>query len=92
MLPLPVLCAAVLRGKVDFEELSDVLREMIRAWPDIRAFLILNCAKYLTHRAVEAHGIDVVIWSQFVSGLDDASCRTYGELCYFTWNLLSKVK
>ena len=103
-------------GKVEFEALPDVLPERIRAWPDIRAFLKLNCAKYLTHRAVEAHGIDGVIWSdvsglpwfalfyvlvlsckasfksQFLTRLDDASCRSYGELCYFTWNLLSKVK
>ena len=61
MLSLPVLRVAVLRGKVDFEELFNVLPEMIRAWPDIQTFLKLNCAKYLTHRAVEAHGIDEVI-------------------------------
>ena len=116
LMSLPSLRSAVLPGKVDFKELPDILPEMIRAWPDIRAFLKLNCMKYLTHRAVEAHGIDGVIWSdvyrgprlalfyvlvlcykasfksQFESGLDDASCRNYGELCYFTWNLLSKVK
>ena len=93
-----------------------MLPEMIRAWPDIRAFLKLNCAKYITHGAVEAHGIDGVIWSdvsggsrlalfyilllcyksgfnsQFVEGLEDASCPSYGELCYITWNLISKVK
>ena len=70
----------------------------------------------MSHRAVEAHGIDGVIWSdvsggprlalfcvlvlsykacfksQFQSELEDADCRSYGELSYFTWNLLSKVK
>ena len=42
VLSLPVLRAAVLRGKVEFEALPDVLPEMIRAWPDIRAFLKLH--------------------------------------------------
>ena len=46
LLSLPVLRAAVLRGKVEFEALPDVMPEMIRAWPDIRAFLKLNCSRH----------------------------------------------
>ena len=72
LLSLPVLRSAVLRGKVDFESLTEVLPWRISAWPDLRAFLKLNCAKYLSHRAFEAHGIDGVVWSD-VSGWS-ASC------------------
>ena len=41
-LSLPRLLSAVVANKVLFAELTGVLSEMIRAWPDIRTFLRLN--------------------------------------------------